>query len=224
MNNSNFTHQIDIGSNYTDLFILLNDKEKLHQFINHMVMFLVQKNNDDKEERGDDFLPSFIHNEKGKTIELDYNLLVLILRDWVKTLGYPSPNDIVEKFKFDINWGLSRPSNASIFFIANLLGIHHKITRTGVSIKFGVATQSQLFCVPIVFENDENKKVFQYNSVSFYLSKLENIIKENEYEQTFLNQLNDSVIYQQVAYGSKNVQDFWEKSPKDTIFYINKIS
>ncbi len=224
MNNGDFVYNIDIVENYTDLFILLNNKEKLHQFINHMVMFLVQKNINDKKERGDDFLPSFIHNEKGKTIEIDYNLLVLILEDWIKTLGYPSPKDIVEKFAFDINWGLSRPSNASIFLVANLLGIHHKITRTGVSIKFGVATQSQLFCVPIVFENDENKKVFQYNSVSFYLSKIEIIIKENEYEEMFLSQLNATSNYQQVAYGSQNVQNFWETSLEDKLLYVSKIS
>ncbi len=224
MNNGDFVYNIDIVENYTDLFILLNNKEKLHQFINHMVMFLVQKNINDKKERGDDFLPSFIHNEKGKTIEIDYNLLVLILEDWIKTLGYPSPKDIVEKFAFDINWGLSRPSNASIFLVANLLGIHHKITRTGVSTKFGVTTQSQLFCVPIVFENKENKKAFQYNSVSFYLSKIEIIIKENEYEEMFLSQLNASSNYQQVAYGSQNVQNFWETSLEDKLLYISKIS
>lgn len=223
MNNERLMHEINIKENYVDLFIFLNNKEKLNDFVNHLAMFLVQRNRKTEIENPDNFIPCFIHNEKGKTVEFEYNLLVLALEDWIKTKGYHEPKDVIDKFKFNIKWGLGHPSNASIFLVSNLFGMHHKISRTGISTKFGVATQSQIFCIPMVFENKKNNVKFQYNSVSFYLTKIDKIIEKNEYKKAFNDYLEKSLDFKQVAYGSKNVQTFWEENSDEKMLYIEEI-
>jgi len=202
-------YSLDIRNNYTDLFILLNTKEKMNDFVNHLVMFLVKKYNEDKREKGDDFFPSFIHNEKGKSIEVDYNFMVLALQDWVKELEYKDYKSVLDKFKYNIEWGLSSPSNASIFLTAFVFGMHHRMVRTGLTNSYGVMSQSHLFCIPIVFESIETGKKVKYFSVSFFLKKINGCIEDNEFKEEFEKIITSTASeYKQVAYGSKNTIEF----------------
>jgi uncharacterized protein (DUF169 family) len=75
----------------------------------------------------------------------------------------------------------------------------------------------------MVFKNKKNNIKLQYNSVSFYLTKIEKIIEKNEYKEAFEDYLEKSLDFEQVAYGSKNVQAFWEENSDEKLLYIKEL-
>jgi hypothetical protein len=208
MNNS---YEINLKSNYSDLFLLLNNKEKLESFFNYFIEFVVKETREKMNEKEEDFFPVVILNEKAKVIEFDYSTLVKSLAYWLKdTLNFSQWEDVLKIFSYSFTSNKSKATNESIFLTSFIFGMFHRCTSIGFDIGFGVTGYRHLFSVPMIYKSKNSKELMQYAMVTIYLKKLENAIDNNALKDEFYKVINyGATEFEQVAFGTKACKNEW---------------
>ncbi len=205
------TYEIDINSNYTDIFLLINSKEKLQSFLNYIPEFVVKETREQMEKKEDEFFPVAILNEKGKVIEMDYNTVVKCFTYWSKdVLGFSQWEDIPKIFNYSFLSNSSKPTNQSVFFSSIIFGMFHRATSVGFGISYGVTGYKHLHAVPIIYKSKNTGVLMEYAALTFYTKKINEVIKDNIFKNDFLDQLNyASKEFTQIAFGIKSCKVEW---------------
>lgn len=205
------TYEIDINSNYTDIFLLINSKEKLQSFLNYIPEFVVKETREQMEKKEDEFFPVAILNEKGKVIEMDYNTVVKCFTYWSKdVLGFSQWEDIPKIFNYSFLSNSSKPTNQSVFFSSIIFGMFHRATSVGFDFTRGVTGYKHLHAVPIIYKSNATGELMQYAALTFYIKKINDVIKDNNFEEDFKQALDySSEAFTQIAFGIKKCKDEW---------------
>jgi len=201
-------YRIDLKERYSDILLLLNTKNKLDSFFTYMIKYLIENDDKEKIDRGDDYFPLAIENKS--TLGLDYNVLVKILSYWTRdVLEFKQWDLIVQVYGFSLRGDIVKPKNASIFLVTNVFGSVHRATSIGFKMNYGIVSYSQLFCVPIIYKSVKNNEKIQYNMVTFFLKKIEKSLENTALKELFNDRfLNEN--FEQIAFGVKQCDDEWE--------------
>lgn len=202
---------IDITKNYTDLFLLLNDKEKLDSFFNYMLGFIVKETEENLESKGDSFFPVAIKNEKAKVVELDYNVLVKCVAYWAKDeLEFSQWKEIIDIFSYSFLSNTSKATNQSVFLTSVIFGMHHRATSVGFDIKYGTTGYKHLNSIPIIYKSKNSGELMQYAMVTIYMKKIEKSTSDNGFKERFENIISYAASeFEQIAFGVKACKDEW---------------
>lgn len=204
-------YNINLKENYTDLFLLLNNKEKFENFLNYFIEFIVKETREKMNEKEEDFFPVAILNEKARVIEFDYNILVKAIAYWSKDiLNFSQWKDILNIFSYSFTSTKSKATNESIFLTSFIFGMYHRATSVGFDTNFGATGYKHLYSVPMIYKSNNSQELMQYAMVTFYLKKIEKAINENALKDDFFKIVSYSANeFKQIAFGTKACVNEW---------------
>lgn len=218
------SYGIDIRRNYTDILILLNTKEKFDSFLEYFAGRICDVGIEDRKINGENYFPPAIYNERAKVLEFDYNFMVQSLALWARDVcKIDNYYDIVDVFKYSLTYGLSKPKRALTFLVVNVLAIHLYATTVGRYTKYGADSfLSNIFCIPIVYENVNSGKKVQYCGVTIWMKKFDDVLENSKYKDCFY-ETTSGIDFKQIAYGVSQAKDIWQDE-RNAVLYMTDIA